>query len=343
MTSNTPTTCRRTPKWEPNPTWWCIDPKGPTFEREGEAPLSRDLKGELLFEAYGGARNSGYKICAYHPAVRAANDKTLEQFTQEYPSDVLFEDQIGARRFVYDMNPAAPTPYAYLQGIHEIARADCRRIPLGTEQGHDRLINFETMFCGLSEPWLPNRTVGSHVLYSDLWPAEAFRVEPMAAYLAHDKVLFNHHDLGMFVRDRADLVWTLAYGFGLSFWLNRPPDQVPDVMQWIDCLSRVQRAVAARYAGQPLDEFEYVNRRVIKSRWGDLEMVVNLGSTPYAIDDATAVAPEGFYAKGPEVEAGILARYANQDHDPAGWWLIREKANNQWEEWTFAGERPGAR
>ena len=30
-----------------NTSWWCTDPRGPTFEREGEEPLGRNLDGSL--------------------------------------------------------------------------------------------------------------------------------------------------------------------------------------------------------------------------------------------------------------------------------------------------------
>lgn len=57
-----------------NPTWWCVNPKGPTFEREGDAPLSRDLEGSVYPESYGLATTQGFAVCAWHPSVRAAND-----------------------------------------------------------------------------------------------------------------------------------------------------------------------------------------------------------------------------------------------------------------------------
>ena len=36
-----------------NPTWWCVNPKGPTFEKQGDAPLSRDFEGNVYPESYG--------------------------------------------------------------------------------------------------------------------------------------------------------------------------------------------------------------------------------------------------------------------------------------------------
>ena len=35
-----------------NTSWWCIEPKGPTFEREGDAPLLRRRNGATNLENY---------------------------------------------------------------------------------------------------------------------------------------------------------------------------------------------------------------------------------------------------------------------------------------------------
>ncbi len=306
-----------------NPTWWCTNPKGPTFEKEGEAALSRDLDGNIYPERYGLPTTQGYTICAWHPAVRAANDVIRRQFTEQYPVDVLFQDQVGARGTKWDANPASPHPGAYLEGIHRIARIDSQFVPLGTEDGQDRLINWEVMFCGLSWPWLPNRPSHSRVLYEDLWPEGAWRIEPLALFLAHDKVLFYHHDLGGFVRNRRDLSITLAMGYGLSWWTHSttPSDNERD---WLDRLCRLQAAIGPRCAGRPLDQFEYLAPQVIRSRWGDLEIVANLTDSPWKIDEKTVLAPEGFFARSPSLEAGIFVRHQAIDYD-ADHWLIREK------------------
>ena len=321
-----------------NPTWWCVNPKGPTFEKQGEAPLSRDLDGKIHPERYGAATTQGYTICAWHPAVRAANDTIREQFTRQYPVDVLFQDQVGARGLRWDTNSASPHPGAYLEGIHRIARVDSAHVPLGTEDGHDRLINWETMFCGLSFPWLPNRPRHSRVLYEDLWPRRSWRIEPLALFLAHDKVLFYHHDLGGFVRNRRDLAITLAMGYGLS-WSTHTASPSPAERDWIERLCRVQAAVGPRCAASSLDDFEYLAPEVIRSRWGNLEIIANLTANPWPIDDDTKLAPEGFLARSPELQAGIFTRYAGKQLEPGGKWLIREQEGNaHWSEWSAVAE-----
>jgi hypothetical protein len=326
-----------------NPTWWCVNPKGPTFERVGEAPLARDLDGNVYPESYGAPTTQGYATCPWHPAVRQANNLIREQFTRQFPVDVLFQDQVGARGSVWDTNPASPHPGAYLEGIHRIAQQDAPHVPLGTEDGHDRLINSETMFCGLSWPWLPNRPSRAHVLFEDIWPDESWRFEPLALFLAHGKVLFYHHDLGGFVRNRRDLSITLAMGYGLSWWTHSP---VPSRQErdWIERLVRLQEAIGPRCAGRALDEFEYLAPQVIRSCWGDLEIVANLSASPWLVDEGTVVAPEGFVARAADLEAGILTRHPRLECSAHGTWIVRRKDVTGWSQWMAdppAGDRNG--
>ena len=318
-----------------NPTWWCTEPKGPTFERAGDAPLSRDLDGNLLTEQYGSVPHRGFTVSAWHPAVREANDVVRRQFTEEYPVDVLFQDQVGARHNLFDTNPAAPNPAAYLEGIHRIARVDSETVPLGTEDGHDRLINYEAMFCGLSWPWLPNRALGNRILYEHRWPRESWRVEPLALRLAHDKALFYHHDLGGFVRDRLDLATSLAFGYSMSYGVRGDRALDERDRDWIDLLHRIQTSVCARYAGRPLDEFEYLERDVIRARWGDLEIWANLAGGPYEAGDGVTLGGEGFHARAPGLEAGFFKQWKERKFEGEGSWMVREQAEGEeWKEWT---------
>ena len=118
-----------------NPTWWCDDPKVPTFVREGDAPLLKGLDGQPRRERY--QNNTGWTITLWHPAVQAANRVTVQQFTREFPVDILFQDQCGARGWHYDTNPASPCPYAYSEGMIAMNDEDSRVVPLGTENGWD--------------------------------------------------------------------------------------------------------------------------------------------------------------------------------------------------------------
>ncbi|RMG00114.1 MAG: hypothetical protein D6741_07360, partial [Planctomycetota bacterium] len=309
-----------------NPTWWCVNPKGPTFERYGDVVLARDLDGNVYPERYGEAYTQGYAICHWHPIVRKVNAEIRRQFTEEYPVDILFQDQIGARRSIWDTNPAAPDPAAYLEGLHRIAKTDSAFVPLGTEDGHDRLINYELMFCGLSWPWLPNRPDGRMLLYEDVWPRESWRLEPSAIFLAHDKALFFHHDLGGFTRDPRDVSISLVLGYGLSWWLHSANPSEQD-RAWLTTLSRVQQAIGPELVGRRLERFDYLSPKVVRSVWGDLEVTANLSDSPWVLDAETTIAPDGFWAESPRIEVGYVVRDRGKNLASPGEWIVRVREN----------------
>ena len=155
-------------------------------------------------------------------------------------------------------------------------------------------------------------------------------------FLAHDKVLFYHHDLGGFIRNRRDLSISLAMGYGLSWW-TRSVEPSPKERDWVERLCRLQAAIGPRCAGRPLEDFEYLSTDVIQSRWGDLEVIANLSEEPWDVDAETTIAPEGFLVRSPEIEAGIFTRRAGRDVNTL--WLIREQQADDWPEWT-AGVEP---
>ena len=267
------------------------------------------------------------------------------QFTQLHPADLLFQDQVGARGHRCDTNPAAPHPGAYLEGIHRIARIDCRHAALATEDGHERLIDFETAFCGLSWPWLRNRGSTRRLLYEDVWPEGTWQIEPITLYLAHDAALFYHHDLGGFVRDRRDLALSVALGYGLSFHIRSAAQLDGADGRWLECLHRIQHAVCARVAGTPLIEFNMLNPHAPRSAWGSgIEIVANLDAhQSLPIDDQCTIAPEGFLARRTpdapaetpdDMEAGVVTRLGGREFGAQGKLVIREKSGDAWNEWV---------
>ncbi len=204
-----------------NPTWWCDHPRGPTFERAGDAPLLKGRDGKPSHEIYGS--NDGWTTTLWHPAVQAANRLTVRRFTQDYPVDILFQDQCGSRGWHFDANPASPTPYAYSEGMIAMSDEDSRSVPLATECGWDRIADYQTLLCGLSWGIVPpdnNR-------YNPAWqrifedaqanPPETWEIFPLATAVMHDKAIFLHHDLGQFVNTDQMLAWTLGLGYSLSY------------------------------------------------------------------------------------------------------------------------------
>ena len=142
-------------------------------------------------------------------------------------------------------------------------------------------------------------------------------------------MLFYHHDLGGFVRNRRDLSMTLVMGYGLSWWTHSatPPDAERD---WLGRLCRLQAAIGPRCAGRALDDFQYLAPEVIRSRWGDLEIVANLSAQPWPVASGAAIAPEGFRAKALDLEAGIFQGPAAAGGAAVPQWIIRAGGLADW-------------
>jgi len=306
-----------------NPTWWCDHPRGPTFERDGEAPLLHQLDGKLSYERYGA--NDGYTVCHWDAAVQAANRETRRQFTEDYPVDVLFEDQCGARSWRYDTNPASPTPYAYVDGLVSMVNEDSRSVPLSTEAGWDRVAQYESQLCGMSWGLVPTEGGPDWIqLMKYQVPPDTWEVFPLAQYVAHDKAAMIYHDLGQFVTNRETLTWTLALGFCMSGRVSAAGLASEPTRQWLSWLDRVQKSICARYVGEPVSAFTHdrgpapavEDDGAIDATYGDVRIRANLG--PAARDVAgVRLPPLGFEASGPGLRAGELP--ADAGANPVGY------------------------
>jgi hypothetical protein len=295
-----------------NPTWWCDNPRGPTFLAAGTDPLLIRLDGSYSYENYSG--NDGYTVCHWHPDVQAANRAIRDEFLTTYPVDILFEDQVGARGWQYDLNTASPTPYAYAAGMAAQAAENSQSLPLSTENGWDRVINYEAQFSGMTWGLVPteNPPLWREFLRDRFDPA-TWEVFPLAQYLAHDKLSMIHHDLGQFVTNDEVLAWTLGLGYGMSLRFNAADLDRDSTAQWLLWLDRIQKSVSARYTGEPLHSFSHVwgtnpvdpDNGVMQATYGPVNILANLGSQPLVTNDFT-LAPYGFLVSAPDMEAAHM-------------------------------------
>lgn len=324
-----------------NPTWWCDGPQGPTFQEHGDAPLLKRLDGKPAHEQY--SQNEGFTVCHWHPAVRAANQKTIEQFSREYPCDILFQDQCGARGWGYDTNPASPTVWAYSEGLLSMVAEDCRRKPLSTESGWDGVVNFESQLCGMSWSLVP--TEGGPAwrqLMKNHYAPATWEVFPVAQYIAHDKAAMLHHDLGQFVTNRETLAWTLGLGFSLSYRIRAQDLPQDGPRQWLLWLDRLQKSVCSRYVGQPLSEFAHERGADaaddedgwLRARYGKLQVVANLSPRPRKSQHAE-LAPWGFVATAPGLVAASLQTLDGTDFGEEGVSFITQGDASKTEVWVF--------
>ncbi len=327
-----------------NTTWWCDHPKGPTFLKDGNAPLVKQFNGEPIYEKYNA--NDGWTDCPWHPDVRAANLRIRRQFTVDYPSDVLFQDQVGARGWVYDMNPASPTPYAYTEGLLSQSLQDSQFVPLSTEAGWDRVSEFETQLCGLSWELVP--TTGGppwRKLMKTQYPVTTWRVYPLAQRIAHQRSMMLFHDLGQFVMNHQTLVWALALGFSLSFTTSASGLQDRAKLEWLRWLDRLQKSVCARYIGAAVVGFDHdwgtttkvEDDGVIIAKYGGIRILANLGPDPRIINDHD-IAPYGFLAESDDVSAGSISSINGDSNGFNRQSFVLEWTEKMLSVWVYAPE-----
>lgn len=322
-----------------NPTWWCDGPRGPTFLEQGETPLLRLLDGRLAHERY--SKNEGFTICHWHPAVQAANRKTITQFSDEYPVDVIFQDQCGARRWQFDMNPASPTPSAYVEGLLSMVTEDARRKPLSTESGWDGVVNDEAQLCGMTWGIVPTEGMPKWVRrMREYYHPATWEVFPLAQYIAHDKTAMIHHDLGQFVTNPQVLSWTLGLGFAMSDRISGPGLAREPARQWLLWLDRLQKSVCARHMGKPLDGFEHDrggtgDDGVIRTRYADLTIVANLDPRSRT-ESGHQLAPFGFLCTAPGLVAANLQSLGGRDFGPQGVSFVSQQRAGADDVWVYA-------
>ena len=324
-----------------NPTWWCDDPRGPTFVREGDAPLLRTLDGELSEEHY--STNFGFTICHWHPAVQQANHVTRTQFTEQYPVDVIFQDQNGARRWRYDTNPASPTPTAYIEGLLSMNDEDSKIVPLSTEDGWDQASRDHVQLCGMAFGLVPMEGGRTRLRLRDKYPPSVWRVYPVAQAIAHDTTIMAMHDLGHFVMNRRSMAWVLGLGFNMSWvvsadWLGRNDAS----RQWLNWLDRMQKSVASRYTGQPLAAFDHQwsadadeeDDGVITTTYGPVRITANLNAAPLQHDGLTLTG-YGYHVTAPGLFAASLQKCGDVDYGPDGLDCIVEYTNDTIDIWLY--------
>jgi hypothetical protein len=307
-----------------NPTFWGVDPKGPTWTAIGnDDPLLLNPDGSIQYEEYFG--EGGFTASPWHPDVRDANSKTIDLFNGDpgnnYPTetsyqvDFFFQDQVGARTWDYDKNPASPESWAYMHGLIALAAEDSDKLPISTENGFDRLINFESQFCGLVWGLVPTPGAPFWRRYlHDRYDPATWTVFPMAQYLAHDKVAMTYNNLGASTANDECVAWALGLGYGMTYFLT-DPDDLDDTAtrQWLRWIDRVQKSVAARYIGEGLSAFNHQwganlttpDRGTIEATYGAVEIVANLDDQNLASGSRT-IAPHGFLATAPGLVAATM-------------------------------------
>ena len=301
-----------------NPTWWCDHPKGPTFMEKGEGALLVNMDGTHRHETYSKGKVDGWQVTCRHPDAQEANRRTLDRFVRDFPVDFVFQDQVGARDWIYDLNPAANGATDMPESYIAMNEEDSAHAALMTEDGWDRIAENNVALCGCNWWIFPfGQSHGGKRNYKEKFPADTWEIEPISLYLFHDKCLFYSHDLAGFVKTPALLAWTLGCGYQISYE-NRRYEKDEAERNWYEWLHLLQRLVVSRIAGQRLvrfrhDRTEFIRRGgdltrdaddgTICARYGDVEVSVNLGDVERTVN-GRRLAPYGWWITAPGLVSG---------------------------------------
>jgi soluble lytic murein transglycosylase-like protein len=279
-----------------NVSWWTVGGET-TSSQPATTVAALDAAGQPLVDRYA---TKGYAVSPYAPFVQSVVKKTMEQWSKDVPADCVFLDQIGARPWRYDFNPAEPTPLAYYDGwIANFAPYADRCLMV--EDGWDRLAQSFVGFHGSALSVQLERQQPDEIYGAGNW-----RPYPLALWLFHDKVLTYQHDLydGTMTADAQVLTWNMAFGNVLSYswddWhqtLDSP---------WLQLVGSFQKTLGPLYAGKPFTGWKTVADGITESDFGDFAVTANWTDTAYQ-----GIAAHGFAAHGPGVFAGALTGSLN--------------------------------
>lgn len=272
-----------------NNTFWNTSP---TLQRVGgpDVIACKNLQGDPIFEVYPSG-GKGWATSPRHPQVKKQGEYIAKKFFNEYDIDILFLDQIGARFINYDLNPTLRDPTAYAQGWLENCRKNIETGPLYTEQGYDRLIPVMSAFCGMSSFTLPES-----LDYNTWWGEDSWEYFPMAQYLAHEHVLFYHHNLAheVFSDTHRKIAFYLAHGYNMynGRWVAEWNNQ----KKWFQLADQIQKNVVSKYVGKPLLNYAQIApKEIFWSAYPEVGILANLSLREYPVLNH-AVAPNGFIA-----------------------------------------------
>lgn len=298
-----------------NPTWW--DNEGPTLTSL-PPPLTlndvaaRDINGTPYFESYG--PNGGYVMSFASPFVLSKAASVVGGLMDDYQFDYLFQDQIGARNFLYDFNASASGPLSYISNLLSYCTTHQAR-GLMTERGFDRLAPTHLGFHG---GVLLDQRLGG--LDGQLG-AGNWEPYPLAQMLIGDQVLFYQHNLDRvtMTADPNTLSWNVAMGYMLSFDLASGTTN-----PWLRAAALMQRELMAEFVGTRVTDFSRINANLTSTSFGAWQIIRNTSAGAQVYGSQTLDAG-GFFAASPggEIQAGYLTTY--RGHSLGGARLLLER------------------
>ncbi len=282
------------------------DVTGHTFKKYGESMLSKSAKGNFYREQYS---QWGYTVCMWDKRNLEETSKFIKGFVEDYPADIVFQDQTGSRVGLRtDFNPASPTVNSYLDGILNSTKIDSQKVHLATEDGWAHLADYEIMFTGLTWGFL-SRNVNTCFLW-EVYPKDSFKLNNLVGAQLHDKLSITQHNLTGHIESDRVVSASILYGLHIIHDWVHWRHHSKELMRWAGAL---QRDIASKYTGEELKRFktEWVNKTSAdgyytgKAKYGDLSVVANLNDKPLQEDNIT-IAPFGFFAKSKNSMGGYI-------------------------------------
>lgn len=305
-----------------NPTWW--DNESNTV-RNLPPPLSiNDISvitdtGKPLYEKYNS--KGGYTVCPWAPYVMERIQTSHQQMKSEVLSDIIFEDQIGARSWWFDFNANSPSILSYIDGWLNHTRKYKNNL-LATEQGFDRLAETEVGFYG-SVQYLEKTSITYQYWGSGTWTPF-----PLAQMMMRDKVSFYQHDLSeeTMTSSKENLIWNASYGYQLNYSIH---NTASDDHDWLKMISAIQKDVFSQYADHLITDFQNLDIDFSMTAFEGYTVYTNWNSKSPRIAGKHSISPEGFasFANDGTLNAGIFAGYngialSNGDH-----YIIEDRKN----------------
>ena len=303
-----------------NASWWAVNSLTVSLQPNVSDFTLQNRLGQPRQEPYGD--RLGWVVSPYAPAVERRFADLLDEWRTDVPADCLFFDQIGARPWLRDFNPAAPSPLAYDDGWLALLATAAGRC-LMVEDGWDRLAAVSTGFLG-GGLLMQREYDEPDIVYG----AGNWEPYPLADWLLHDKVLFFQHDLyePTMTADPETLAWNLAFGFMLSYNWSANPDSLAD--PWLDVAGSFQHALGPYYAGQALTAFETPAPDVTRTWFGDFSVLTNWSATTHYDAEGAGLARDGFLAETDDgsVQAGAFSgSFAGSQLSPGTHYLVVQR------------------
>ncbi|MEM7801933.1 MAG: hypothetical protein AAF633_22250, partial [Chloroflexota bacterium] len=296
--------------------WNELDPDTGALPDPNALPgIARSSRAEIPISAEG-----GYVVKPWHPDVQARNSQILEQYTNEFPQELLFVEMAGQEelQFTYsDGNNSVPSTSIYIDSlIAETARLGGQK-PLILNTLFDR---YGQSAVGMSGSLKDQNAVAMLEHLGDEYVQ--WVSYPIAAGLMHSHVGFypDAFEGSALPTDSTELfTYYTTYGYNLA---TDADIMTVDQVFWLKTLEVFQTSVNSQTFGKELADVRYLDeeKTVVETVWGsgfDL-MSITANFDPNAQSKLVDVgdyriAPNGFYARSSrqDIVAGIFAEQFN--------------------------------